>query len=136
MAEDMPQQYAQAYKDAVDNLIYLKREQFQVTYFTWLLLAALYILSGKASPNARSFLEMGAGLVGLFSVGTLLSFHRSMSGFRKRLRAIYDKFFDKPDHATFVLNAEDHYHVVGLLIAACLVASGFTIYLIETIPNP
>jgi len=28
MAEPMPAQHIQAYKDATDNLIYLKREQF------------------------------------------------------------------------------------------------------------
>src|SRR4051794_36925463 len=39
----MPAQHAQAYKDATDNLIYLKKEQVQITYYTWLLLAALYL---------------------------------------------------------------------------------------------
>src|SRR5205814_8368182 len=45
MSPDMKPHVAQAYKDACDNLIYLKKEQFQVTYYTWLLLAALFILS-------------------------------------------------------------------------------------------
>lgn len=136
MADDMQPQYVQAYKDATDNLMYLKKEQLQLTYYTWLLLAAIYILADKLSPNAQSFLEVGAAFVGLFSVMLLWSFQRSMSQFRRRLRALYNKFFDKADHVPFVLNADDHYLVVGLLMAACLVASGFTIYLIETIPNP
>ena len=95
--DEMPNQHVQAYKDATDNLLYLKKEQLQLTYYTWLLLAALYVLSGKASPNARAFLEVGTGVVGLFSVLMLWGFQTSMKRLRSRLRTLYDRYFDKDE---------------------------------------
>src|SRR6266576_466890 len=71
--KNMPTQHVQAYKDACDNLIYLKREQFQITYYTWLLLAALYILAHSADGTTRIVLLVGTLVVGALSIWTLWS---------------------------------------------------------------
>jgi hypothetical protein len=53
--QPMDKPVAGAYKDAVDNLIFLKKEQFQVSYYTWLLLAAIYILSQNATTSNETW---------------------------------------------------------------------------------
>jgi hypothetical protein len=45
----MSSQKVQAYKDATDNLIYLKKEQLRIVYYTILALTASYTLQrGRA----------------------------------------------------------------------------------------
>jgi hypothetical protein len=46
---EMSPQKVQAYKDATDNLIYLKKEQLRIVYYTILALTASYTLQrGRA----------------------------------------------------------------------------------------
>jgi hypothetical protein len=125
---NMPNQVVHAYKDATDNLMYLKKEQVQITYYTWLLLAALYVLSRnqQTSDNAKAFLATGTILVGVASISFICSFHRSMAGFRRRLRTLYSKYFDADERQELNLDASDHYLMTFLLSAACFMASGFT----------
>ena len=87
MASEMKPHVSQAYKDACDNLIYLKKEQFQVTNYTWLVLAALYILSRKftAGTVGNDLLIGGAFVVGIVSLLVLWDFQSSIERFRNRL---------------------------------------------------
>jgi hypothetical protein len=64
----MAPQQAQAYKDATDNLMFLKHEQVEITYYTWLLLAALYLLSKGVNPNDKLILLAGVIAVLILSV--------------------------------------------------------------------
>ena len=125
---DMPPQVVQAYKDATDNLMYLKKEQVQITYYTWLLLAALYILAGnqQTSDNAKAFLGAGTIIVGVASVIFIWSFHRSMAKFRARLRHLYSIYFDKDQRENLALDASNHYVMSFVLSAVCVIASFFT----------
>jgi hypothetical protein len=126
----MNPQQAQAYKDATDNLIYLKREQLQLTYYTWLLLAALYILSRQlTSSDIATILKIGVGAVTAGSISILWGFQIAINRFRARLAHIYEKHFDEPDRTGMGLNAADsHVGVVIILTLVCLVAGGFTYY--------
>jgi hypothetical protein len=128
----MTPQLAQAYKDATDNLMYLKKEQVQITYYTWALLAALYLISKNQDINTamKAVLAVGSLAVGGFSSYIIWSFHRSMAAFRRRLRHIYKTFFDEEQRRNLGLNADDHYSLTILLIAVCLIASVFTVVLI------
>jgi hypothetical protein len=123
----MTAQQAQAYKDACDNLIYLKREQFQVTYYTWLVLAALFILSKQVPQQPKLILMGGVVICGLLSVGTLLSFKKSITRFRKRLNFIYQTYFDERERTELGLEADEpHSDVVSILMATCALAAVFT----------
>jgi hypothetical protein len=131
MAEEMKPHVAQAYKDATDNLIYLEREQFQITYYTWLLLAALYILAKAGDQSAKIVLLIGVVAVGGLSTQLLLNFQSSIDRFRKRLDHIYATYFDKDEQKGLGLDATSkHASVVRVLIAACLIASAFTFFII------
>jgi hypothetical protein len=124
----MSAQHVQAYKDATDNLIYLKREQFQITYYTWLLLAALYILSRQIkSEDTTMILKAGVGAVTGASISILWAFQAAINRFRKRLGYIYATYFDETDRIGLGLDAKDsHRGVVGLLTLVCLIAGLFT----------
>jgi hypothetical protein len=128
----MTPQVAQAYKDATDNLIFLKREQFQITYYTWLLLAALYILSQRPNLNERAFLQAGVICVGVLSVTLIWSFYSSVKKFRLRLDSIYHTYFTQIERTDLQLEAaEPRVFVCWLLTAACIIASCFTLKIID-----
>ena len=128
----MTPQLAQAYKDATDNVMYFKKEQVQITYYTWLLLAALYIISRNYGPTSivRTVLAVGTLLVWLFSTYIICSFHCSMAAFRRRLRHIYQTYFDQNQRNGLGLDASDHYFMTILFLLVCAVASFFTFALI------
>ncbi len=131
---DMPSAVAQVYKDATDNLIYLKREQVQITYYTWLLLAAVYILSrNHQSVCAQTGLSIGSILVGFFSIAFILSFYRSMRKFRGRLNQIYNStYFTAEQRTALHLHAGKHRFVTTLLAFICAVASLFIFLIIAS----
>ncbi|MBR1241592.1 hypothetical protein JQ620_15795 [Bradyrhizobium sp. AUGA SZCCT0274] len=132
----MNPQQAQAYKDATDNLIYLKREQFQVTYYTWLLLAALYILSRQLKSDIL-VLQVGVVAVTAASIAILWTFQRNINRFRERLNYIYGKYFDEAERKGLGLNATDpHRGVVLFLTLVCVVAGGFTLKVMLSSPVP
>jgi hypothetical protein len=128
----MTPQLAQAYKDATDNLMYLKKEQVQITYYTWLLLAALYIISRNygAASIVRTVLAAGTLLVWVLSTFIIWDFHRSMAKFRRRLRYIYETYFDDKQRKGLGLDASDHYFMTILSLLVCAVASLFTFAII------
>jgi hypothetical protein len=144
MAKEMKPHVAQAYKDATDNLIYLKREQIQVTYYTWLLLAALYILARSVDVSLKPVLLGGTFLVGAISIVILCFFQWSIHRFRRRLDHVYDVYFTPYERTRLGLNATTrrwrtvllHSIPVSLLIATCLVASIFTFFAILALAYP
>jgi hypothetical protein len=129
ISSDMKPHVAQAYKDACDNLIYLKKEQFQVTYYTWAVLAALYILS-RALPAGdlmKYFLLAGTFLVGFVSLYVLWDFRRSVERFRERLANIYEDYFTKLECKRLGLDASrKHRNIWGILSFSVLAATSFT----------
>jgi hypothetical protein len=126
MASDMKPHVVQAYKDACDNLIYLKKEQFQVTYYTWLVLAALYILS-RAFPAAKGILVGGTCVVGLLSFVVLWHFQNGIERHRNRLAHIYEDYFTKDECWRLGLDATSkHRTACAILSLAVVVAAAFT----------
>jgi hypothetical protein len=118
---------SEVYKDATDNLIYLKREQVQIAYYTWLLLAAVYILSrNHQSVLAAIVLSVGSIVVGVFSITFIWRLHSSMGKFRSRLSYIYETYFTEGQRKALHLYAGRHYFVTFLLSFIAGVASVFT----------
>lgn len=120
--------------------MFLKREQVQITYYTWLLLAALYVLSRSetASQGNKLILAAGVVLVGALSISVVVIFQLSMNRFRKRLNAVHQTYFTERDRKALHLDAQSqHLLVTVLLIAVCVVASIFTFSVIvaNAIPN-
>ena len=105
MPPDMKPHVAQSYKDACDNLIYLKKEQFQVTYYTWLVLAAVYILS-RALSDMKILLVGGTCAVGLFSLAVIVYFQFAVERHRSRLAHIYVDYFTENERERLGLDAQ------------------------------
>jgi hypothetical protein len=137
ISPDMKPHVAQAYKDACDNLINLKKDQLQVTYYTWLMLAALYLLARAlpAEPYVREALLGGTVLVGFFSACILLSFQRSIGRFCERLARIYKDYFTQSERERLGLDATNKHRLTGgILVSSVLIAAAFTICAIFLTP--
>jgi hypothetical protein len=130
MAQEMKSNVVQAYKDACDNLIYLKKEQFQITYYTWLVLAALYILSSRFTPG-KLVLFYGTLVVALVSILTLFNLQHEIERFCKRLSYIYAEYFEKDDREGLGFNTTTRHWVVTVMLSlTSAVAAGFTAWAI------
>jgi hypothetical protein len=57
----MPEHAAAAYRDAVDNIFFLKRQQWLATNYVLLLYAAIFVISAERRSPAtpRSFRRVG-----------------------------------------------------------------------------
>ena len=96
----MPGHIDAAYKDAVDNIIFLKRQQWLVTNYVLLLYAAIFLISAhyfSRTDVARNWL--GVITIAAFVVHwwTLHSFQRSIEAFRNRLAWVYRTYFSEDE---------------------------------------
>jgi lysylphosphatidylglycerol synthetase-like protein (DUF2156 family) len=134
LPHEMKPNVVQAYKDACDNLIYLKKEQFQITYYTWLVLAALYLLSRSFVPGT-TVLFYGTFVVGILSIVTLIYFHLAIGRFSKRLDHIYADYFTDEERTRLCLETTiGHWFVMIILVLTAAVATLFTAWAISLAP--
>jgi len=128
-------QMVQAYKDATDNLIFLKKQQWQVTNYLFIAEAAIFILSREVGPNPRAFLEMLTIPTALIAVGVLWMMQWSMTKFRKRLAFIYENYFAKDQQEIMELHVTKDAFFEGsfitfVLTLAALAAGIFTFVIV------
>jgi hypothetical protein len=90
--DDMPAQVGAAYKDATDNLIFLKRQQWQVINYSIIVQAALYVL-WRDSGQMKMLLHWLTVAPAAVSILVLWIMHLSMRKFRERLTHIYESYF-------------------------------------------
>jgi hypothetical protein len=88
----MPEHVEAAYRDAVDNILFLKRQQWLATNYVLLLYAAIFVISAyyfSRTDVARNWL--GVITIAAFVVHwwMLHLFQRSIENFRNRLVWIY-----------------------------------------------
>jgi hypothetical protein len=50
---EMPKHVEAAYKDAVDNILFLKRQQWVATNYALLVYAAIFVISGSVLSSDR-----------------------------------------------------------------------------------
>jgi hypothetical protein len=103
---DMSPQMVQAYKDAVDNLMFLKRQQWLFANYSLLAQAALIFISreGVITPNWRSGLIVMTIVVTVFGLGAITGAQASMTKFRQRLDYIYRNYFSEPERKEMEMN--------------------------------
>ena len=98
-----------AYRDAVDNILFLKRQQWLATNYVLLLYVAIFIISARffsRTDVARNWL--GVITIAAFVVHwwTLHSFQRSIEAFRNRLAWVYRTYFSEDERAGLDLRLE------------------------------
>ena len=98
----MPEHVEVAYREAVDNIVFLKRQQWLATNYVLLLYAAIFVISAhyfSRTNVARNWL--GAITIGAFIVHwrMLHLFQHSIERFRNRLAWIYSTYFSDEERA-------------------------------------
>jgi len=92
----MPEHIVAAYRDAVDNIIFLKRQQWLATNYVLLLYAAIFIISAHyfsrtdAARNWLGVLTIGAFVIHWWVLHLLQG---TIATLRNRLDWIYSTYF-------------------------------------------
>src|SRR2546423_4005791 len=102
----MPVHVEAAYKDAVDNIIFLKRQQWVATNYALLVYAAIFVISAEyfsRTDFARNSLGIIAIAVFVIHCYVIFVFQRAIDKFRSRLYWIYRTYFSGEEQAGFGL---------------------------------
>src|SRR6266487_1305621 len=95
----MPVHVEAAYKDAVDNIIFLKRQQWVATNYALLVYAAIFVISAQyfsRTDFARNALGIVAIATFLIHCYIMFVFQRAIDKFRSR---IYRTYFNGEEQA-------------------------------------
>ena len=134
----MPEHVEVAYRDAVDNIVFLKRQQWLATNYVLLLYAAIFVISAhyfSRTDVTRNWL--GAITIAAFVVHwwMLHLFQRSIEKFRNRLAWIYSTYFSEEERAGLDVRLEPRSYwyepevYIGLLAVSLVGAVLTAIYL-------
>jgi len=127
-----------AYNDAIDNIIFLKRQQWLATNYALLLYAAIFI----ASASYFSRTDLARNLLGTITIATFVihwlmlhMFQGAIAKFRDRLAWIYTTYFSAEERVGLNLRLEPRSYwyrpevYIGLLAVSCVGAVMTAIYL-------
>jgi hypothetical protein len=98
-ARQMTAHVEAAYKDAVENILFLKRQQWVATSYAVLVYAAIFVVSGTFSRTdfARNIL----GIVTIITFGIhwymMYVFQRAIQRCRRRLDWVYQTYFSQEE---------------------------------------
>jgi hypothetical protein len=93
----MPEHIGAAYRDAVDNLIFLKRQQWVATNYALLVYAAIFVISAQyfqRTDFARNLLGIVAIVAFFIHWYMMFLFQSAIEKFRARLYWIYRTYFN------------------------------------------
>jgi hypothetical protein len=137
-AKQMSEHVGAAYKAAVDNILFLKRQQWLATNYALILYAAIFVISAHYFSRT----DFARNWLGLLTIATffihwymLNTFQRAIARFRDRLRWIYSTYFSEEERAGLDVQMEPRPHwyrpevYVGLLALSLVGALLTAIYL-------
>jgi hypothetical protein len=96
----MPSQVEVAYQDAVNNMTFLRRQQWIATNYALLVYAALFVVSAayfSRTDFARNWFGIIAIATFLLHFYMVYSFQGAMDKFRDRLDWIYRTYFNREE---------------------------------------
>ncbi len=132
----MPVHVEAAYKDAVDNIIFLKRQQWVATNYALLVYAAIFVISAEyfsRTDFARNSLGVVAIATFLIHCYVMFVFQRAIDKFRSRLYWIYRTYFNGEEQAGLDLPHGPQSSWVQLEVAAGLVLVSFVGFVLTAI---
>jgi hypothetical protein len=138
MAEiQMPPHVQAAYKDAVDNIIFHKRQQWVATNYALLIYAAIFVISARffsRTDFARGWLGFLVVLTFVYHLVTIYLLQDTLTRFRDRLAWIYPTYFSGEERAGLKLWPErrllyEWIVPVGLIAVSLIAAILTMIYL-------
>jgi hypothetical protein len=108
-AQQMPEHVETAYKDAVDNIIFLKRQQWLATNYALLVYAAIFVISAHYFSRT----DLARNWLGVLTIATFVIhwcmlhvFQSSIEKFRNRLGWIYRTYFSEDERVGLDLQLE------------------------------
>jgi hypothetical protein len=100
--KQMPEHVGAAYQAAVDNILFLRRQQWLATNYALLLYAAIFVISAQYFSRT----DFARNWLGILTIATffihwymLNVFQRAIVRFRDRLRWIYSTYFTEEERA-------------------------------------
>jgi len=138
-AEQMPEHVGAAYKDAVDNILFLKRQQWLATNYALLLYAAIFLISAHYFTRT----DIARNWLGVLTIATFIIhwymlhlFQREIDKFRNRLAWIYRTYFTADERVGLDVQVEEprsYWHqpevYIGLMAVSFVGAVLTAIYL-------
>jgi hypothetical protein len=134
-ARQMPEHVGAAYKDAADNIRFLKRQQWLATNYALLVYVAIFVISAHYFSRT----DFARNLLGLLTIATfgvhwymMNLFERAITKFRNRLGWIYKTYFSGEERIGLGLELEPRHQpeVFISLLAVSLIGAVLTaIYL-------
>jgi hypothetical protein len=134
----MPPHVQAAYKDAVDNIIFHKRQQWVTTNYALLVYAAIFVISARffsRTDVARGWLGVLVLLTFAYHLVTMKLLQDTLTKFRDRLAWLYQTYFTSEEQAGLNLWPEPkpfHYQWIipaGLVGVSVIGAALTLIYL-------
>jgi hypothetical protein len=123
------------YKGAIDNIIFLKRQQWVITNYALVVYAAVITIAKNATINEKWALSILAVAAWLYGTWCMVHTQRSLTKLRGSIFHIYQTFFTEDERRAFDTWKEKpdfHYtpeFIYGLVITH-IVAISVTIYLL------
>ena len=102
----MPEHIKLAYDDAVNNMMFFKRQQWVATNYAILVYAAIFVISAEyfsRTDFARNWLGIIAIATFFFHLYVIYSFDAAINKFRERLDWIYRTYFSGEERANLKL---------------------------------
>jgi cobalamin synthase len=96
----MPAPVEAAYKDAVENIIFLKKQQWMATSYALLVYAAIFVISGRyfsRTDFARNTLGIVTLVTFVIHWYMIYVFKRGIDRFRRRLDWVYQTYFSQEE---------------------------------------
>jgi hypothetical protein len=118
------------YKTIIDQFEIIKKQQWATTNYTVLIYAAIVWIDQhvEASPTFSWVLVAMTILVGVISIGLLISFQIDLGGLRKQAEHANSRLFSEEERNALCLEAYRSpywrgWHVLIVLIAVCLIGA-------------
>jgi hypothetical protein len=131
---EMPRHVDAAYKDAVDNIMFLKRQQWIATNYALLIYAAIFVISAEyftRTDFARNTLGIIAIITFFAHCYVMTLFQQAIEKFRARLYWIYQTYFNADERAALDLptgaqSSWAQWEVASWLVIASLIGCVLT----------
>lgn len=100
---EMPPKMQTVHKDAIDNLIFLKRQQWTITNYVIVAFAGIYAICGSCDLSGKIGLTVFAAAAATYGLWILTHLQGGMNKFRDRLGWLYQNYFTCTEREELVL---------------------------------
>ena len=133
-ARQMTAHVEAAYKDAVENINFLKRQQWVATNYAVLVYAAIFVISGtyfSRTDFARNMLGIVTLVTFVIHWYMIYVFQRAIESYRRRLNWVYQTYFSQEERVGLDLPLRptadrEQWQVSTALLLVSLVGAVFT----------